>query len=303
MTSPVIVIGGPTASGKSGLALDIARHHGGVIINADSMQMYDGLHILTAQPSAEEKSAVPHRLYGAFTADDMCSAALWRDRVLVEIDAARNDGKLPVIVGGTGFYIKTLLEGVSPIPDVPPEIRAQAIARQQELGNPAFHAELAARDPETAAKIDPYNTQRNVRAREVLEATGKGLAHWHATPPVLPPAHLSFTTIALLPPRDALYRHCDRRFDMMLDAGALEEARAFRAARGGKPSPLDKALGYPELCDYMDGRITLDDARDKSKQSTRNYAKRQTTWFRNQLAADIVLEKAADWTAAALFKD
>lgn len=289
MRSKVVIIGGPTASGKSGLALDIATQHDGVIINADSMQMYDGLPLLTAQPSQEDKARVSHRLYGYFTPDELCSVAIWRDLALAEIDKALQEKKLPVIVGGTGFYIKTLLQGVSPIPEVPLEIRAKMTARQQELGNPAFHAELAALDPATAAKIDPFNTQRNVRAREVLEATGQGMAKWHETPPVPPPAHLEFVTVTLLPPRDALYRNCDDRFDLMLENGALQEAQDFKNRRTA-PSPLDKALGYPELCDYMNGHITLDIARVRSQQSTRNYAKRQMTWFRNQLAADVVLE-------------
>ncbi len=300
MTATVLIIGGPTASGKSGLALDIAARHNGVVINADSMQIYDGLPILTAQPSAADKNAAPHLLYSALQPQEICTAAHWRDMALQAIDETLQAKKRPVIVGGTGFYIKTLMAGISPIPEVPADVRARGIALQQEMGNPAFHEALKERDPATAAKLDPMNTQRNVRAWEVLEATGVGLAEWHETPPVPPPAHLDFKMIALLPPRDALYQNCDRRFDIMLESGAIDETRDFRARMKGAPSPLDKALGYAELLNHIDGKITIDEARAQAAQMTRNYAKRQTTWFRNQIKADLVLESPNAAQAAAL---
>lgn len=289
MASPVLIIGGPTASGKSGLALAAARLFDGVVINADSMQVYDGLALLTAQPTAEDKAAAPHRLYGALPPTDACTAASWRGMALAEIDAALADRRLPIIVGGTGFYIKTLLTGISPIPDVPAEVRLRGIALQQEMGNPTFHNMLKERDPATAARLDPMNTQRNVRAWEVLEATGRGLASWHETPPAPPPAHLSFRTVTLLPPRDALYRNCDARFDIMLSQGAMDEARDFRARMQGAASPLDKALGYAELLDMIDGRCDAETTSAAAKQSTRNYAKRQSTWFRNQMPDALTL--------------
>lgn len=289
MASPVLIIGGPTASGKSGLALAAAQMFDGVVINADSMQIYDGLPLLTAQPSAADRTAAPHRLYGVLKPTEICTAAAWRGMALAEIDTALAGGKMPIIVGGTGFYIKTLLSGISPIPEVPPEVRARGIALQQEMGNPAFHNLLKERDPATAANLDPMNTQRNVRAWEVLEATGRGLAAWHETPPAPPPAHLTFRTVTLLPPRDALYRNCNARFDIMLAQGAAAEARDFRSRMQGAASPLDKALGYSELLDMIDGRCHAEAAATHAKQVTRNYAKRQSTWFRNQMPEALAL--------------
>lgn len=281
----VLVIGGPTASGKSGLALGVAARIPAVIVNADSMQLYDGLPLLTAQPSDEDKAKCPHALYAALAPSDACSAARWRGLALAEIDRAHAAGKTPVLAGGTGFYLKALMEGLSPVPDVPPEFRARAAALQKELGNPAFNAALKKRDPETAAKLDPLNTQRNVRAWEVLEATGRPLAEWQKLPPVPPPAHLRFISVTLLPPREELMRRCDARFDAMMQAGALEEVAAFRH----KDTPLSGALGYGDLAEHLAGRKSLADAVAAAKLATRHYAKRQTTWFRNQVAADLAL--------------
>jgi tRNA dimethylallyltransferase len=255
------------------------------------MQVYDGLPLLTAQPSDDDKKQAPHRLYGQLPPDAACSAAKWRDLALAEIKDAHDQGKLPVIVGGTGFYLKALLIGLSPIPEVPHSLRSQIAARQKELGNPAFHAELAKRDPAMAAKLHPFNTQRLVRAFEVLEATGKSLAEWQSQPPEAPPAHLKFTTIILLPPRKQLYMQCDERFGQMIKAGALEEARDFRA-RAQPQWALSKALGYPELSSHLAGQLSLSDAIRLAQAATRHYAKRQCTWFRHQLKPDIVLEKA-----------
>lgn len=287
MTAPrrktVLVIGGPTASGKSGLALSLAGKTGGVVINADSMQLYQGLPLLTAQPSREDRERAPHRLYEALGPDDSCDAARWRDMALAEIE--KTDA-LPIIVGGTGFYIKTLLKGISPMPDVPQGVREKLAALQKKLGNPGFHRELAKRDPVMAAKLDPFNTQRLVRAFEVLEATGRSLAEWQSLPPTPPPAHLKFITVVLLPERETLYKNCDGRFGAMLEKGALDEVRDFS---GPASSPLCKALGYPELRAHLDERLTLEEAERKARISTHRYAKRQVTWFRHQMTADLVL--------------
>jgi len=287
----VLVIGGPTASGKSGLALSaaLASATGGCIINADSMQLYDGLPLLTAQPDAADRGKVPHRLYGVLQPEDACTAARWREMALEEIDLALANGYLPIIVGGTGFYIRTLLEGISPVPEVPADLRAKLAARHSESGTPALFAELARRDPETALGLDRHNSQRVLRAMEVLEFTGKGLAEWQALPKTPPPDHLKFRTALLLPPREALYARCDQRFDAMLAAGALEEVKAFRP-RHVAPVPLHHALGYAELCRYMDGEISVDEAAVLSKNATRQYAKRQMTWFRHQMKPDITLD-------------
>ena len=260
----------------------------GIVINADSMQMYQGLPLLTAQPSSADIAKAPHKLYATLSPTDICSAARWRDLALAEIRTAQEQGQLPVIVGGTGFYIKVLLEGVSPIPQIPPEFREEAAALQKELGNPGFHQELARRDPLTAAKLDPFNTQRVVRAFEVLLATGKSLAEWQSAPRIGPPEDLRLLTAVLQPRREILYAACNGRFGKMLDAGALVEAKEF-SQRMPVNNSLSKALGYPELLAYLAGKISLAEATTLAQQSTRNYAKRQTTWFKNQIKADIVL--------------
>lgn len=280
----VLIIGGPTASGKSGLALALAEKLSGTVINADSMQVYKALPLLTAQPSPADRQQVPHRLYAALEAEDSCSAARWRDMALAEIQAA----EMPIIVGGTGFYLKTLMEGISPIPEVPEEYRGRAAARQKELGNPAFHAELAKRDPATAARLDPLNTQRLIRAWEVLEATGRPLADWQDQPKEGVP-DVDFFTVTLLPPREALYAACDGRFDAMIQAGVLDEVRAFYDSRPGNVA-LTKALGYPELVAHLEGHLTLEEARNAAQTATRHYAKRQVTWFRHQVEASLTLE-------------
>lgn len=296
MQQSVLVIGGPTASGKSGLALGIADARNGVIINADSMQLYDGLPMLSAQPSAQDQAQAPHTLYGVLPPSVKATAASWRDMALAEIETVLNKNQLPIVTGGTGFYIKTLIDGISPIPDFPPDIRARLSAWQQEIGTAAFFEELKMRDPVMAGKLDPHNTQRLIRAMEVLEGTGQSLATWQDLPRIAPPAHLKFITAALLPPRDILYRNCDNRFADMMTHGALDEAQEFktRVENGHVPADatLTHALGYPELCDYIDGHLTKDKAISLAQQSTRNYAKRQTTWFSNQTKADIVLESS-----------
>ena len=295
-SNPVLIIGGPTASGKSGLALGVADARNGVIINADSMQLYDGLPMLSAQPSALDQAQAPHALYGVIAPDTKASAASWRDMALAEIEKALHKNQLPIVTGGTGFYIKTLTDGISPIPEFSPDIRVRLSAWQQQIGTAAFYEELKMRDPVMAAKLDPHNTQRLIRAMEVLEGTGQSLAIWQDLPRIAPPAHLKFITAALLPPRDILYRNCDQRFAARVDNGALDEAQEFktRVENGTVPAEatLTHALGYPELCDYIDGNLGKDEAIRLAQQSTRNYAKRQTTWFSNQTKNDIVLENS-----------
>lgn len=302
----VLVIGGPTASGKSGLAVDLAVTMNGVVINGDSMQVYDGLPLLAAQPDADDLAAAPHKLYRCLAPDQPCSAARWRDMALREIAAAHAAGKLPIVVGGTGFYLKTLMKGISPIPDIPADVRADLNAQLAAMGNQAFHAWLAEKDPVMASRLAPGNSQRLVRAMEVLTHTGKSLAAWQEGAPEGTPDHLDFFFITLLPPRDALYAQCNKRFDMMMDAGALAEAAAFTKAYPTQDAgavPLKKALGYPELAAYQRGDMSLEEAKIKATQSTRHYAKRQMTWFRNQLPADMMLtSNAAQPVIAALHK-
>ncbi len=286
----VLVIGGPTASGKSALAVSVARERDGTIINGDSLQVYQGLPFLTAQPSAEEKSAAPHKLYQVLMPEDACSAARWRDMALAEIEKTAG---LPIIVGGTGFYLKTLIKGISPIPDIAHGLRERISARQKELGNPAFYEELKGKDPAMAEKLHPFNTQRLIRAMEVLEGTGKSLSEWQKIPAVPPPAHLKFIFVTLIPSRETLYTACNNRFEKMLVAGALEEVRQFKnkveSGALAADVPLTKALGYSDLAAYLDGELSLQDAVTAAQTATRHYAKRQVTWFRHQMKADIEL--------------
>lgn len=286
----VVVIGGPTASGKSGLALAVAQAANGTVINADSMQVYNGLARLSAQPPAADTAAAPHRLYGVLPPSEICSAVRWRDMALDEIARAQGEGRLPVIAGGTGFYIRTLTDGISPMPEVSPHLRVQLAAEIAAEGNENFHKRLAAQDPVMAARLHPGNTQRLIRAMEVLMHTGKSLAEWQALPPTGTPAHLRFIKVALLPPRNVLYTRCNARFLQMMGDGVLEEVESFPPPQKDAAWPLHKALGYPELRAYLDGKLSRSDAIIAAQQSTRHYAKRQVTWFRNQMAADIVLE-------------
>lgn len=283
----VIIIAGPTASGKSARAIEIAQKQDGVIINADSMQIYDALPLLTAQPDADDANRAPHALYAALHPKENCSAQSWRAMALKEIEAARKSGKTPVVTGGTGFYIKALTQGLSPIPDVPAEIRTRMAARQMELGNPAFHAELEKLDPEMAARLNPNDRQRLIRAREVLEATGKSLSWWQSLPPVTDEAGYHFEIELIMPERADLYNRCDARFEAMMARGALDEAAAFckRLDDGTVPqdAAITHALGFRPLRRYLRGEIERDEAVTLAKAETRQYAKRQVTWFRHQI--------------------
>ncbi|EME69171.1 tRNA delta(2)-isopentenylpyrophosphate transferase [Paramagnetospirillum caucaseum] len=298
---PALVIAGPTASGKSGLALKVAREFGGVVINADSMQVYDALPLLTARPSDEDMARAPHRLYGVLPPGEVCSAARWGALAATEMEAAWAEGRLPILAGGTGLYLRAVMEGLSPIPDIPENIRAQARARLAEMGNAAFHDLLAKRDPEMAARLDPGNSQRLARAWEVLDATGRSLAVWQAEPRAGGVA-ASWLTIVLDPERPRLYAQCESRFRAMMAAGALDEVRAFEALRLGPDLPIAKALGRRELAAHLEGGLDLDAAIAAGQQATRNYAKRQSTWFRHQINASVtVSEQFSESLIATIF--
>jgi tRNA dimethylallyltransferase len=280
-----VLICGPTASGKSALALELAREFGGVVINADSMQVYAELRVITNRPTEQEEAAAPHRLYGIRPAREPYSAALWLADVKAALAEAERQSWLPIVVGGTGLYFKALTEGLSDIPDIPPEIRAHYRQAAQIRPAAELHAELARRDPLTAARLRPSDPQRIVRALEVLEATGRPLADWQGRrePPLLPLSQAY--AIAMTPGRDELYRRCDARFDAMIAAGAVEEARAI-AALGLDPSlPAMRAVGLPALIAYVRGGLSLEEAAAAAKTSTRNYAKRQLTWIRGNFAS------------------
>jgi tRNA dimethylallyltransferase len=286
---PLILLAGPTASGKSRLALALADGLDGTVINADSAQMYRDLRIVSARPSAKDEARTPHRLYGVLDGDDVGSAARWAERAAAEARAAHAAGRLPLIVGGTGLYMKALTEGLSAIPDIPPDIRAAARARLAEQGNAAVHAELMARDPDTAARLDPGNSQRLARAWEVLEATGRPLSWWQRRPPAPPPLSARILTLVLDPPRDALAAVIDARVEAMIAAGALDEVAALLARALPADRPVMKAVGVPDLAAHLRGDLTLPQAVARMQAATRQYAKRQRTWLRGQMRADAVL--------------
>jgi tRNA dimethylallyltransferase len=278
-----VLIAGPTASGKSGLALRIAEQAGGFIINTDSKQIYRELRIITARPTPDEEARVPHRLYGYRDAAINCSVGMWLEDAAAALQEARTGGRLPIFVGGTGLYFKALLRGLSNVPPVPSEIREEVRARLDRDGIEALHAELARRDPVMGARLKPRDRTRVSRALEVIEATGRSIHEWHALglPPLLSPANA--TAVFLAPDRAELYRRIDNRFSDMLAAGALDEV-AQLAKRGLDPLlPAMKAHGVPALIRHLRGEISLAEAAEIGRADTRHYAKRQFTWFRHQL--------------------
>lgn len=283
----IYIIAGPTASGKSARALELAQEIDGEIVNCDSLQIYDGLHMLTAQPPLRDRAAVPHWLYGKLHPNETCSAGNWREMAEPIIRDILERGKTPIIVGGSGLYIKALTDGLSPMPDVPSDVRAHAVALQKKLGNPAFHDMLLKRDPEMAMRFHPFHTARLVRAWEVLEATGKSLSVWQKQSRLSPPDDWNFKTEIIIPERPVLHERCNTRFEMMMKNGVMEEVEWFakRIQTGEvKPdAPLTKALGYKQLLAFLYGKISKEDAIELSQARTRQYAKQQVTWFRNQM--------------------
>ncbi len=288
MKDAVIVVAGPTASGKSALALDAAVAFSGTVINADSMQVYRELRILTARPAPADEDLAPHRLFGVLSANERCSAGRWLDLAAAAIDEARAAGRLPIVVGGTGLYLRALLEGLAPVPEIADAVRAKARALHERLGAEAFHAELARIDPEMARRLPAADRQRLIRAYEVVVATGRSLAEWQRQEIRRPPVAGRFATIVLDPPRDVLYAAIDARFERMIEAGALDEVAALEELRLDPGLPAAKALGVAPLRRYLRGETGLDEARAAAQQASRNYAKRQCTWLGNQMAgADV----------------
>jgi tRNA dimethylallyltransferase len=270
----LIIIAGPTASGKSALALALAMRLGGTIINADAMQCYRDLAVITARPSPADEAAAPHRLYGVRAADQPANAAWWRAAALAEMEAA----SLPILCGGTGMYLAALLRGIADIPDPVPEARTEARALLADIGPEALHQRL---DAETAAKLFPTDSQRIARAYEVLRGTGHGLAWWQARP-AAPLAGWAPRMVLLDPPRPALRDAITTRFAAMLAAGALDEVRGLIAQNLDQALPLMRAHGVPELAAYLHGVTTLQAAAAKAILATHQYTKRQATWFRHQ---------------------
>lgn len=277
----VTLIAGPTASGKSALALKLASETGATIINADSQQLYADLRILTARPSPEEEALVDHRLYGVADAAEAWSVGRWSRAALALLDELALERRPAILVGGTGLYFMSLTKGLADIPPVPSEVRQAVEADYLRLGEDAFRARLAGADPRTANGIERGDRQRLVRAMSVHSATGRSLSDWKAgTRPLLVPG--SWTGLVVAPERSVLYARCDARVDLMLRNGALEEVRALMA-RGLDPAlPAMKAVGVRELAAWLNSDMTRDQAISALKQATRNYAKRQLTWFRNQ---------------------
>lgn len=288
-SKPVLLITGPTASGKSGLALKVAEELDGVVINADSMQVYKDLRILTARPSTDDEARVPHRLYGYRDGAEACTAADWAVGAAQEINTAWEAGLLPIVAGGTGLYIKALMDGIAAIPDIPDSVRQAGRRIRIEEGIEVLYQSLKEKDPEGAAKLRPKDRQRVLRAWEVVEATGTPLHVWQEKPvtPLLPGA--KFFSVLFQPPRETLYAACDARFEAMLEAGALEEVKTLIQRDLYPTLPVMKALGVPELAKFLAAETTKEEAVTKVQQHTRNYAKRQTTWFRTQFTASETL--------------
>ncbi len=278
-----VLIAGPTASGKSALALQLAQTHDAVIINADSMQVYRDLRIITARPTPEEEAQVPHRLYGHVDAAVNFSAGHWVADAAVALAQARAQNRLPIFVGGSGLYFKALISGLSAVPPIPAKVRDSVRARLELDGVEALHAELARRDQATAERLRPRDRTRIARALEVIESTGRSLTDWHrdGLPPLLPQGQ--FSALFLAPDRDQLYARIDARFDAMLAAGAPEEVAALAARHLDPLLPAMKAHGVPVLIRHLKGEITLEEAATIARADTRHYAKRQFTWFRHQL--------------------
>ena len=275
---PLALIAGPTASGKSALALALAERHGGTVINADSAQVYGDLRIVTARPSEEEEARVPHRLYGYRDGADPCSAADWAADAKEAIAAARELGRLPILVGGTGLYIRTLLDGIAPVPPIDDAIRAEVRA----MPVAEAYAALEREDEGAAARLRPSDTTRVARALEVVRSTGRPLAEWqeHKSGGIGDAVRLA--PLILLPPRDWLYARCDRRFEAMLSEEGLAEVRRL-LERGLDPAlPVMRAIGVPEIAAYLGGGTSREQALEAGRTATRQYAKRQYTWFSRQ---------------------
>ncbi len=278
-----ILITGPTASGKSALAVRLAAEHDGVVINADSMQVYDTLNVLTARPQPEDMGGIEHRLYGHVPAGAAYSTGDWLREAAALVGELKGRGKLPVFVGGTGLYFRALTGGLSDMPVIPEDIRERVRARLSAEGAEALHRELAERDPETAARLMVGDGQRIVRALEVIEATGKSISAFQSAsgPAVIDPERAE--KIVVLPDRAVLAARIDRRFEMMLKAGAVDEVKALLAQNPSPAMPVMKAIGVPQITAMLAGEMREPDVIERGAAATRQYAKRQMTWFRNQL--------------------
>lgn len=285
-TSKIIVIAGPTASGKSNLALTLAQELDGVVINADSMQVYKDIPILVASPSTEDIKIAPHKLYGIYDASYRGNVVDWLDLCKKEIASTRNQNKTPIIVGGTGMYIEALTKGVTPIPETPADIRQTVDKTLHEKGLDYLYQELQKIDPSTAQKLSPNDTTRIRRATEIWLHTGNNLTYWHSIPLKSSFNPKEFSTIYINPTRKDLDKRCRARFDIMMKQGALEEVKALVNRNLPDSFPAMRALGVQELKSYLKEECSLETAIENAKLHTRQYAKRQSTWFNNRFDAD-----------------
>lgn len=286
-----VLIAGPTASGKSALARRRAREHPSVIINADAMQVYSGLRLISARPSEADEAETPHRLYGHVAPSERYSVGRWLTDVITVLAEAAADGRRPIIVGGTGLYFRALTTGLADIPAIPPEIRETWIERAASMSAETLHHELALRSESEAARLRPSDRSRILRALEVFDATGVTLAEWHRSAG-RPPVELAAARVVIVPQRADLHRRIDARFVAMLGEGALREAEAFSDLSLPPDLPAMKAIGLGPLLRHLRGEIDLPVATAAAQAETRQYAKRQLTWFRHQMADWTVVESA-----------
>jgi len=279
---PLALIAGPTASGKSALALALTERRGGVVINADSAQVYRDLKVVSARPGPEDEARARHRLYGYRDGAEPCSAADWAADARREIAAAHEAGRLPILAGGTGLYIRTLLDGIAPVPPIDSGVRAEV----RSLPVEAAHSALAREDPEAAERLRPTDATRVARALEVVRSTGQPLADWQRERRGGIAASVRLVPMILLPPRERLYARCDERFEEMMSIEGITEVRSL-LMRGLDPTlPVMRAIGVAEIAAWLHGEMSREQALERGRAATRQYAKRQYTWFRNQAPAE-----------------
>jgi len=288
MTHSVVLLTGPTASGKSALAMALAHRleseGGAAIINADSMQVYRELRIVTARPTTDDEAAVPHRLYGVLPATNPWSVAAFCEQARVAIETERAAGRLPIVVGGTGLYLRALVDGLAEVPAIPDTVRDEAREMMEALGPEAFHQRLAVRDPEMAERLRSSDPQRMTRAWEVIEATGRSLAEWQRDPPAPGLGREACLRVAVEVPRETLYARIDARFAAMVEGGAVEEVERLLALDLPAALPAMRAVGVPQIAAYLRGEMSRDEMIALGSQATRHLAKRQGTWQRNQMS-------------------
>lgn len=287
---PIIILAGPTASGKTALALQAAKNIDAVIINCDSKQVYREIPVISAQPSKEERGNIGHELFGFVSVAEHFNVSNWLEKAVPLIKKIHENGKIPLLVGGTGLFINGLINGFAEIPEILPEIRESARNLAEEIGNEAFHSELAKIDPEMAARLEVNDRQRCLRAYEVMMQTSKSLLYWYKLKPKVPFAQECFINFFLSPEREKVYDNCDKRFADMVAKGALYEAENVLKMKIDRSLPAFKAHGLPELVDHLEGKISLGEAIEIAQKNTRHYIKRQFTWFSHQMKDKIVLD-------------